>query len=33
MDPEQIFPVFVGVWVVLGILSYGVFFVGKKSCT
>lgn len=31
MDPEQIFPIFVGVWVVLGIFSYGVFFVGKNA--
>lgn len=30
MMPEEIFPIFVGVWVVLGIISALVFFVGKN---
>ena len=30
MSPEQIFPIFVGSWVVLGLVSFMIFFRGKN---
>jgi hypothetical protein len=30
-NPEQVFPVFAGVWVVLGLLSAGFFFLNKNA--
>lgn len=30
-NPEQIFPIFFGVWVVLGLFSAGFFFLNKNS--
>lgn len=31
MSPDEIFPIFFGTWVVLGIISFAIFFLGKNA--
>jgi hypothetical protein len=31
MNPEEIFPIFFGTWVVLGLVSFFIFFIGKNA--
>ena len=31
MNPEKIFPIFFGTWVVLGLVSFYIFFIGKNA--
>lgn len=31
MSPDEIFPIFFGTWVVLGIISFAIFFIGKNA--
>jgi hypothetical protein len=31
VTPEEIFPIFFGTWVVLGAISFAIFFLGKNA--
>ncbi|WP_283132287.1 zinc ribbon domain-containing protein [Enterovibrio norvegicus] len=31
MSPDEIFPIFFGTWVILGIISFAIFFLGKNA--
>jgi len=31
MNPDKVFPIFMGTWIVLGIISFIIFFFGKDA--